>query len=181
MLGDYDEMLHHILQVGGWQPRTLRAGEHYATADLHPMPLPGCARRAGERLRSLPHLRLHRRNGLRDRHRGIVPGQALPRRVGEHPCHPHRDRQRSPSSTTPGITATVRASCGWGRRCGDSADALGAGQLPIARSQSRPGASAHASHRSRWPAREDQDWTRPGVAAILKQGRNAPILVIDPP
>lgn len=33
------EMLHHILQVGGWKPRTLGAGETYTTADLHPMPL----------------------------------------------------------------------------------------------------------------------------------------------
>jgi hypothetical protein len=35
------EMLHHILQVGGWQPRTLEGGEHYTIADLHPMPLFG--------------------------------------------------------------------------------------------------------------------------------------------
>jgi hypothetical protein len=33
------EMLHHILQVAGWQPRPLRAGELYSIADLHPMPL----------------------------------------------------------------------------------------------------------------------------------------------
>jgi Zn-dependent protease with chaperone function len=33
------EMLHHILEVAGWQPRPLRPGEHYSIADLHPMPL----------------------------------------------------------------------------------------------------------------------------------------------
>lgn len=33
------EMLHHVLQVGGWQPRALQPGEHYIIADLHPMPL----------------------------------------------------------------------------------------------------------------------------------------------
>jgi hypothetical protein len=38
------EMLHHILQVGGWQPPPLRPGERYSIADLHPMPLFGvCA------------------------------------------------------------------------------------------------------------------------------------------
>jgi hypothetical protein len=35
------EMLHHILEVAGWQPRTLKPGEHYSIADLHPMPLFG--------------------------------------------------------------------------------------------------------------------------------------------
>ena len=35
------EMLHHILQVGGWHPRTLQPGEEYTIADLHPMPLFG--------------------------------------------------------------------------------------------------------------------------------------------
>jgi hypothetical protein len=41
------EMLHHILQVGGWQPTTLRPGESYSIADLHPMPLFGvCVGRA---------------------------------------------------------------------------------------------------------------------------------------
>ncbi len=35
------EMLHHILAVGGWHPRTLQAGEHYTIADVHPMPLFG--------------------------------------------------------------------------------------------------------------------------------------------
>jgi hypothetical protein len=35
------EMLHHILETAGWQPRTLRPGEHYTIADLHPMPLFG--------------------------------------------------------------------------------------------------------------------------------------------
>jgi len=35
------EMLHHILEVAGWQPRPLRPGEHYSIADLHPMPLFG--------------------------------------------------------------------------------------------------------------------------------------------
>jgi hypothetical protein len=35
------EMLHHILAVGGWRPRTLRPGERYTMADLHPMPLFG--------------------------------------------------------------------------------------------------------------------------------------------
>jgi hypothetical protein len=33
------EMLHHILEVAGWHPRTLKPGERYTTADLHPMPL----------------------------------------------------------------------------------------------------------------------------------------------
>jgi hypothetical protein len=32
------EMLHHILDVAGWRPRVLKAGEQYTTADLHPMP-----------------------------------------------------------------------------------------------------------------------------------------------
>lgn len=32
------EMLHHILQVAGWQPLPLQPGEHYTIADLHPMP-----------------------------------------------------------------------------------------------------------------------------------------------
>lgn len=31
------EMLHHILQVAGWQPRPLQLGEHYSIPDLHPM------------------------------------------------------------------------------------------------------------------------------------------------
>jgi hypothetical protein len=31
------EMLHHILQVAGWQPRPLQPGEQYTIADLHPM------------------------------------------------------------------------------------------------------------------------------------------------
>jgi hypothetical protein len=35
------EMLHHILEVAGWEPRPLAAGEHYTIADLHPMPLFG--------------------------------------------------------------------------------------------------------------------------------------------
>jgi hypothetical protein len=35
------EMLHHILEVAGWRPRTLKAGERYTIADLHPMPLFG--------------------------------------------------------------------------------------------------------------------------------------------
>jgi hypothetical protein len=35
------EMLHHILEVSGWQPRALKPGEHYTIADLHPMPLFG--------------------------------------------------------------------------------------------------------------------------------------------
>jgi hypothetical protein len=35
------EMLHHVLQSAGWQPRALQAGEHYTIADLHPMPLFG--------------------------------------------------------------------------------------------------------------------------------------------
>jgi hypothetical protein len=33
------EMLHHILEVGGWEPRPLKPGEHYTIADLHPKPL----------------------------------------------------------------------------------------------------------------------------------------------
>ncbi len=38
------EMLHHILQLAGWQPRPLQPGERYSIADLHPMPLFGaCA------------------------------------------------------------------------------------------------------------------------------------------
>jgi hypothetical protein len=35
------EMLHHILEVAGWRPRTLKDGERYTIADLHPMPLFG--------------------------------------------------------------------------------------------------------------------------------------------
>jgi len=35
------EMLHHILQIAGWQPRALPPGERYTIADLHPMPLFG--------------------------------------------------------------------------------------------------------------------------------------------
>jgi len=35
------EMLHHVLEVSGWHPRALKPGEHYAIADLHPMPLFG--------------------------------------------------------------------------------------------------------------------------------------------
>lgn len=35
------EMLHHVLQTAGWQPRALQSGEHYTIADLHPMPLFG--------------------------------------------------------------------------------------------------------------------------------------------
>jgi hypothetical protein len=35
------EMLHHILQTAGWQPRALQPGDHYTIADLHPMPLFG--------------------------------------------------------------------------------------------------------------------------------------------
>lgn len=35
------EMLHHILQTAGWEPRALQPGEHYTIADLHPMPLFG--------------------------------------------------------------------------------------------------------------------------------------------
>jgi hypothetical protein len=30
------EMLHHILDVAGWRPRSLSTGERYTTADLHP-------------------------------------------------------------------------------------------------------------------------------------------------
>lgn len=30
------EMLHHILEVSGWHPRTLKPGEHYSIAELHP-------------------------------------------------------------------------------------------------------------------------------------------------
>jgi hypothetical protein len=32
------EMLHHILQVSGWNPRALGTGERYSIADLHPQP-----------------------------------------------------------------------------------------------------------------------------------------------
>jgi hypothetical protein len=32
------EMLHHILQVSGWTPRSLARGEQYSIADLHPQP-----------------------------------------------------------------------------------------------------------------------------------------------
>jgi hypothetical protein len=32
------EMLHHILEVGGWHPKSLDPGERYTIADLHPMP-----------------------------------------------------------------------------------------------------------------------------------------------
>lgn len=35
------EMLHHILEVAGWRPHVLKAGERYTIADLHPMPLFG--------------------------------------------------------------------------------------------------------------------------------------------
>ena len=35
------EMLHHILEISGWHPRTLKPGERYTIADLHPMPLFG--------------------------------------------------------------------------------------------------------------------------------------------
>jgi hypothetical protein len=35
------EMLHHVLQTAGWQPRALQPGEHYTIADLHPVPLFG--------------------------------------------------------------------------------------------------------------------------------------------
>jgi len=35
------EMLHHILEVAGWRPRTLKAGERYTIADLHPLPIFG--------------------------------------------------------------------------------------------------------------------------------------------
>jgi hypothetical protein len=35
------EMLHHILEVSGWHPRDLRAGERYSIADLHPKELFG--------------------------------------------------------------------------------------------------------------------------------------------
>jgi hypothetical protein len=35
------EMLHHILEVTGWRPRTLKPGERYTIADLHPLPLFG--------------------------------------------------------------------------------------------------------------------------------------------
>jgi len=34
-------MLHHILEVAGWRPRTLKPGERYTIADLHPRPLFG--------------------------------------------------------------------------------------------------------------------------------------------
>lgn len=30
------EMLHHILEVSGWHPRTLKPGEQYSIAELHP-------------------------------------------------------------------------------------------------------------------------------------------------
>jgi len=33
------EMLHHILEVSGWNPPPLRPGERYSISDLHPMPL----------------------------------------------------------------------------------------------------------------------------------------------
>jgi len=39
------EMLHHILQTAGWQPRALQPGEHYTIPDLHPMPLFGLCTR----------------------------------------------------------------------------------------------------------------------------------------
>ena len=32
------EMLHHVLETAGWQPRALKPGEHYTIADLHPLP-----------------------------------------------------------------------------------------------------------------------------------------------
>jgi hypothetical protein len=32
------EMLHHILQTAGWEPRSLQPGEHSSTVDLHPRP-----------------------------------------------------------------------------------------------------------------------------------------------
>jgi hypothetical protein len=35
------EMLHHILEFAGWRPRTLKAGERYTIADLHPLPVFG--------------------------------------------------------------------------------------------------------------------------------------------
>jgi hypothetical protein len=35
------EILHHILEISGWHPRTLKPGERYTIADLHPMPLFG--------------------------------------------------------------------------------------------------------------------------------------------
>jgi hypothetical protein len=35
------EMLHHILETSGWQPRPLQPGEHYSIADLHPQPFFG--------------------------------------------------------------------------------------------------------------------------------------------
>jgi hypothetical protein len=35
------EMLHHVLETAGWQPRALKPGEHYTIVDLHPMPLFG--------------------------------------------------------------------------------------------------------------------------------------------
>jgi hypothetical protein len=35
------EMLHHVLQTAGWQPRVLQAGEQYTIPDLHPMPVFG--------------------------------------------------------------------------------------------------------------------------------------------
>jgi hypothetical protein len=35
------EMLHHVLETAGWQPRALKPGEHYTIADLHPLPLFG--------------------------------------------------------------------------------------------------------------------------------------------
>jgi hypothetical protein len=35
------EMLHHVLEAAGWQPRRLGPGQHYSIADLHPMPLFG--------------------------------------------------------------------------------------------------------------------------------------------
>ena len=39
------EMLHHILQVAGWQPPALEPGDEYTIADLHPTELFGrCAR-----------------------------------------------------------------------------------------------------------------------------------------
>jgi hypothetical protein len=42
------EMLHHILQVAGWQPPPLQPGQQYTMADLHPVALFGrCTGDAG--------------------------------------------------------------------------------------------------------------------------------------
>jgi len=47
-------MLHHVLEVSGWQSTCVEPGEHYAIADLHPMPLFGCARGAADEALNWP-------------------------------------------------------------------------------------------------------------------------------